>query len=93
MTTLQHDHTCEDGTERSCDARSGIYALWLNGEDLRQSLPKNTFYRYRRTFLEHGIDISIVHDKHRNNIVPLVRYLEAQPADIPQWAYEKNLVA
>jgi II/X family phage/plasmid replication protein len=71
----------------------GIYALWLNGEDLRQSLPKNTFYRYRRTFLEHGIDISIVHDKHRNNIVPLVRYLEAQPAEIPQWAYEKNLVA
>ena len=50
----------------------GIYALWLNGEDLRQSLPKNTFYRYRRTFLEHGIDISIVHDKNRNNIVPLV---------------------
>ena len=71
----------------------GIYALWLNGEDLRQSLPKNTFYRYRRTFLEHGIDISIFHDKHRNNIVPLVRYLEAQPAEIPQWAYEKNLVA
>ena len=71
----------------------GIYALWLNGEDLRQSLPKNTFYRYRRQFLEHNIDISIVQDGKRNNIVPLIRYLEAEPAQIPQWAYEKKLVA
>ena len=71
----------------------GIYALWLNGEDLRQSLPKNTFYRYRRQFLAYNIDISVINDKQRNNIIPLVRYLEAQPADIPQWAYEKNLVA
>ena len=71
----------------------GIYALWLNGEDLRQSLPKNTFYRYRRQFLEHNIDISIVQDGKRNNIVPLIRYLEAEPAQIPQWAYERNLVA
>lgn len=71
----------------------GIYALWLNGEDLRQSLPKNTFYRYRRQFLAYNIDISVINDKQRNNIIPLVRYLEAQPADIPQWAYEKGLVA
>jgi II/X family phage/plasmid replication protein len=71
----------------------GIYALWLNGEDLRQSLPKNTFYRYRRTFLEYNVDISIIQDKKRNNVIPLVRYVEAQPAEIPQWAYERNLVA
>lgn len=71
----------------------GIYALWLNGEDLRQSLPKNTFYRYRRQFLEHNIDISIINEKQRNNIIPLVRYLEAQPAEIPVWAYQKGLVA
>jgi II/X family phage/plasmid replication protein len=71
----------------------GIYALWLNGEDLRQSLPKNTFYRYRRQFLEHNVDISIIQDGTRNNIVPLIRYLEAEPAQIPQWAYDKKLVA
>lgn len=71
----------------------GIYALWLNGEDLRQSLPKNTFYRYRRQFLEHNIDISIIQDGQRNNIVPLIRYLEAEPASIPKWAYDKKLVA
>lgn len=71
----------------------GIYALWLNGEDLRQSLPKNTFYRYRRQFLEHNVDISIIHDGKRNNIVPLIRYLEAEPASIPKWAYDKKLVA
>lgn len=71
----------------------GIYALWLNGEDVRQSFSKSSFYRYRRQFLEYGIDISIIQDKQRNNIIPLIRYLEAEPASIPQWAYEKNLVA
>jgi II/X family phage/plasmid replication protein len=71
----------------------GFYALWLNGEDLRQSFSRASFYRYRRQFLEYGIDISIVQDKQRNNVIPLVRYLEAQPAEIPQWAYEKGLVA
>jgi II/X family phage/plasmid replication protein len=71
----------------------GFYALWLNGEDLRQTLPKNTFYRYKRQFLEHGIDISMIQETKRNNVIPLIRYLEAEPAQIPQWAYDKKLVA
>ena len=65
----------------------------LNGRGFTSILPKNTFYRYRRQFLAHNIDISIINDKQRNNIIPLVRYLEAQPASIPDWAYEKGLVA
>lgn len=70
-----------------------VYQSWQAGDDLRQIFPKNTFYRYRRQLLEHGIDISIVQEENRSNVVPLVRYLEAQPVGIPDWAYQKGLVA
>lgn len=70
-----------------------VYDSWLLGRDLRATFPKNTYYRYRRQLLEYGIDIAIVQTGNRSNVVPLVRYLEAQPAQIPHWAYEKNLVA
>ena len=70
------------------------YTAWANGEDLRQVLSRPTFYRYRTKLLEHGVDISIVQDKEeQSNIVPMIRYLEAAPMGIPDWAYEKGLVA
>ena len=71
------------------------YTAWVNGEDLRQVLSRPTFYRYRTKLLEHGVDISIVQDKEaeQSNIVPMIRYLEAVPMGIPDWAYERNLVA
>ncbi|EPD1442880.1 phage/plasmid replication domain-containing protein, partial [Escherichia coli] len=28
----------------------------------------------------------------KNNIIPMVRVLEARPAEIPQWIYEKGLI-
>ena len=71
----------------------GIYSLWVNGEDLRKSFSKTSFYRYRKQFLEYGIDIAILQEKERSNVIPLIRYLEATPASIPAWAYEKRLVA
>lgn len=70
-----------------------IYHSWLNGDDLRQIMSKSAFYRWRTQMLAYGIDISIVQDSERSNVVPLIRYLEAMPADIPQWAYDKKLVA
>lgn len=70
-----------------------VYQSWLNGDDLRSMFAKNTFYRYRRQMLEYGIDISVINDSQRSNVIPLVRYLEAVPASIPDWAYEKGLVA
>lgn len=71
------------------------YTAWVNGEDLRQVLSRPTFYRYRTKLLEHGVDISIVKDieKEQSNIVPMIRYLEAVPMGIPDWAYQKGLVA
>ena len=71
------------------------YTAWANGEDLRQVLSRPTFYRYRTKLLEHGVDISIVQDKEaeQTNVVPMIRYLEAVPMGIPDWAYQKGLVA
>lgn len=69
------------------------YVHWQNGVDLRSMLPKATYYRHRRALLEYGIDIALRKEvKPRSNVVPLIRILEAQPAPIPQWAFDKDLV-
>lgn len=69
------------------------YQSWLNGDDLKQILPHNTFYRYKKALREYGIDISTKSPKEKTNVIPLIRYLEAKPVGIPDWAYERNLVA
>ena len=69
------------------------YILWNAGEDLRDTLPKATFYRHRRELNELGIDINLRKDViDRSNVVPLVRVLEAAPVGIPFWAFNDNLV-
>ena len=70
-----------------------VYQTWLNGDDLKQILPHNTFYRYKKALREFGIDISTKSPKEKSNVIPLIRVLEAKPVGIPDWAYEKNLVA
>lgn len=68
-----------------------VYQSWKNGDDLKQIMSKTAFYRWRKQLLAFGIDIAVVNEK--NNIIPLIRYLEAEPVGIPDWAYEKGLVA
>ena len=70
------------------------YKLWLHGEDLRLELSKPTFYRIRNQLKQYDIDIAMVRDveKVTNNVVPLIKVLEAQPVGIPHWAFEQNLV-
>ncbi|MBV6552603.1 phage/plasmid replication protein, II/X family [Acinetobacter soli] len=71
-----------------------VYSAWARGEDLRQMYSKAQFYKRRKQLLEYGIDISILQDKEeQSNIVPMIRYLEAVPMGIPEWAYQKGLVA
>ena len=71
-----------------------VYLSWQNGDDLRSMFPKNTFYRYRRAMLPYGIDISMIQESEpKSNVIPLIRYLEAIPAGVPDWAYELGLVA
>jgi II/X family phage/plasmid replication protein len=69
------------------------YLHWLNGVDLRSVLTKPTYYRHRKALLEYGIDIALRREAaKRSNVVPLIRVLEARPAEIPSWAYEKGLI-
>ncbi|MEH6473865.1 MAG: phage/plasmid replication protein, II/X family [Halopseudomonas sp.] len=69
------------------------YTLWQIGEDLRSTLPKTTYYRHRKELLDFGIDIALKQEANpRSNVVPLVRILEAEPAEIPQWAFDEGLV-
>ena len=72
-----------------------VYSAWARGEDLRQMYSKAQFYKRRKQLLEYNIDISILQDKEaeQSNVVPMIRYLEAVPMGIPDWAYEKGLVA
>lgn len=71
------------------------YLSWWHGADLKQILSKNTFYRYRRKLKEYDIDIGIMRDveEDTNNVIPLIRVLEAEPVGIPEWAIEQGLVA
>lgn len=61
------------------------YAAWRHGEDLSKGLTRPTFYRLRREMRQAlGIDIAV--PVPRSNVVPIVRVIEAKPADRPPWA-------
>lgn len=64
----------------------GVYRLWEAGNDLKKSFPRATYYRYKKELLKYGIDISQHRKKRINNVVPLIRYIEAKPVGIPDWA-------
>jgi II/X family phage/plasmid replication protein len=71
----------------------GTYILWKNGEDLRQTMPKQSFYRHRKELKEYGIDITLRCDSiNQANVIPLVKILEARPVNVPQWAFDQGLV-
>lgn len=64
-----------------------VYKLWAQGEDLRNLYPKRTYYRYRAELLKEGIDLNSPPRKaETSNVVPMWRYLVAEPAGVPEWA-------
>lgn len=63
------------------------YSAWLRGDDLRVTLPRKTFYRYRKALLEHGIDIGTLQAREpKSNVIPMIRLIELRPAPVPEWA-------
>ena len=71
-----------------------VVKLWDQGEDLRNLYPKATFYRYRSELRKHGIDIASPPPKDiSNNVIPLLRVLEAEHVAIPDWAKGTKLLA
>lgn len=65
------------------------YKAWLGGADLREDLSKATYHRYKKQFLELGIDISA---KKSRNVVPLVKYVTAKPVETPKWLTENPVL-
>lgn len=63
------------------------YLTWKEGYDVKALMKKPTFYRHRKRLIEHGLDISIPSGNKPNNVIPLMRIIEAIPAEIPEWAY------
>lgn len=71
------------------------YDQWKQGVDIKASLPDRTYYRHRRSLMEIGVDISIppLQVDVPNNVIPMMRVIEANPVQNPQWAYDKGLIA
>lgn len=65
------------------------YQAWKAGQDLRVTLSRPTFYRYRSQLLAHGIDIAVKQVRvvpDPSNVVPLRVVLNAYPVGVPDWA-------
>jgi II/X family phage/plasmid replication protein len=62
-------------------------AAWEAGHDLRAMFPRPTFYRHRKALLPYGVDIAVVKPSEPSNVVPMIRILEAVPAQVPAWAH------
>lgn len=69
------------------------YVLWKYGEDMRDKLPKTTYYRHRVALLEYGIDIALARETvDCTNVVPLIRIIQAEPVMLPEWAFSAALI-
>ena len=65
------------------------YQTWKDGHDLRATLARRTFYRYRNELLKHGVDIAVKQARtgpDLSNVVPIRAVLHAVPFVVPDWA-------
>lgn len=68
------------------------YELWSSGADVRALCSKAKFYRHRAQLLKHGVDLAVAPPSSSRNVVPLIRYIEAKPAGVPDWAEGTDLL-
>ena len=75
-------------------ALKSTYLIWQQGFHVREHIPERTFYRHKKQLIDlHGIDITLPRQSSEsNNVVPLIRVLEAKPATIPDWAFDLDLI-
>lgn len=62
------------------------YDAWKAGNDLRATLSRPTFYRYRAQLLAHGIDIAVRQERTVSNVVQLQPVLRGHAVGVPEWA-------
>ena len=58
------------------------YSAWLKGENVRELVPRSSFYRYRRELLD-AANIDIAEQRDTAEVVPIVRTVELVPAVAP----------
>lgn len=65
-----------------------VYTAWKAGTDMKASLSRPTFYRYRRQLLPFGVDLAAMQPSKRDpsNVIPLRVTLVGKPATVPSWA-------
>jgi len=70
------------------------YLLWQQGYDLKMTMKETTYYAHCGKLKKYDIDINLPPNDitKMDNVVPLIRVLEAKPVGIPQWAYDLKLV-
>ena len=91
MTMTTTAHLSAEVLETLRPALRTAVIAWEAGADLRVTLSRRTFYRYRAELLPHGIDIATLRPREVSNVVPLHRVLEAVPARVPEWAIGTTL--
>lgn len=79
------------GLDSLAPSLRGAYQLWKDGHDLRAIFPRNTFYRHRTQLLKLGIDISVLQEREKSNVVPIGVVLVGQPVSVPDWAVNTPL--
>lgn len=78
----------------------GTYLHWRLGADIRTLMTDDkgrvlrAYYNHRKILMNFGVDINVpcLAPEH-NNVVPMMRIIEAKPVEIPSWAYERGLIA
>lgn len=70
----------------------GTYELWRSGISVRDVVSPATFYRHKKELLALGINIDEEQRSPGDNVIPLVRFLEARPVSIPADLVADDLV-
>lgn len=74
-------------------AVGNTYLMHKEGIDVRSIMSERTFYRHRAKLLRYGIDISVPMPRQGSaEIIPLHRVIEAEPYQVPTWAYDEGLI-
>ena len=68
-----------------------VHETWKAGSDMRVTLSRRSFYRYRAELLKYGIDIGVPQPKDMSNVVRLRTIIECTPAQVPEWARGTSL--
>jgi II/X family phage/plasmid replication protein len=94
---MSENHTLTQANLEGLPPRlMAVYHLWKEGHDIKKMYPATTFKRYRKTMIEHGIDIAVKQGNRPEpnpNVIEFRRVLRPERCDqIPAWAYGTALM-